>query len=132
MMKLLADMETKDFGVVNTPFESYNSPLGIALLVSRLIGLITIASGIILVIMLAYGGFRFVTAGGNDKATAQAQGIMTNAVVGMVIVVASYMIAFLVGKFLGFNILTPTIYGPVFWDPANPTTVPAWLVPILQ
>ena len=101
----------KSYGVLDTPFH-YKAIADIGQLVGNTLGLVTTVSGIILVIYFAYGGFRYVTAAGNDKSTAEAQKIMTNAAIGMIIVVLAYLIAYLIGRFLGVNVLSPTIYGP--------------------
>ena len=47
-------------------------------------------SGAIMLIMLLFGGVTYLTAGGNDENTAKAKKIMIDAVIGLIIVLASY------------------------------------------
>ncbi len=48
--------------------------------------------GIIFLIMILYAGFLWMTAGGEEGKVEQAQTLMRNAVVGLVIILASYAI----------------------------------------
>ncbi|MDP2670940.1 MAG: hypothetical protein Q8P13_00505 [bacterium] len=50
------------------------------------------ASGLVFFAMLLVGGFRFLTAGGDEKAAAEGQKTITRAVIGIVIVVAAVLI----------------------------------------
>jgi len=49
--------------------------------------------GIVLLVLILYGGFLWMTAGGNEDQVGKAKKIITNAVVGLVIVMAAYAIA---------------------------------------
>jgi hypothetical protein len=58
--------------------------------------------GIILVILILYGGFIWMTAAGDPGKVDKAKKILTNAVIGVIIVLASYGIAnFIISRFLG-------------------------------
>jgi hypothetical protein len=59
-------------------------------------------SGLVFFAMLIMGGFRFLTAGGDEKAAADAQKTLTRAFIGLVIIVAAILILKLVGAL--FNI----------------------------
>lgn len=48
--------------------------------------------GIIFLIMILYAGFLWMTAGGEEGKVEQAQTLMKNAVIGLVIILASYAI----------------------------------------
>ncbi len=48
--------------------------------------------GIIFLVMILYAGFLWMTAGGDEGKVEQAQTLMKNAVVGLVIILASYAI----------------------------------------
>lgn len=50
------------------------------------------AAGLIFFAMLIFGGFRYMTAGGDEKAAADAQKTLTRAIIGLVIVVAAVLI----------------------------------------
>lgn len=49
--------------------------------------------GIILVVLIVYAGFLYMTAGGSDDQTKKAKKIMINAVIGLVLIIAAYAIA---------------------------------------
>ena len=48
--------------------------------------------GVILVIIIIYGGFRWMTAGGNQEQIKEAQNWIKNGVIGVIIIIMSYAI----------------------------------------
>ena len=52
------------------------------------------------VIMLIWGGFRYITSAGNDEQAKSGRGTIVNALIGMVIIVLSYVIVQIVYKFV--------------------------------
>lgn len=52
------------------------------------------------VIMLIWGGFRYITSAGNDEQAKGARGTIVNALIGMVIIVLSYVIVQIVYRFV--------------------------------
>ncbi len=52
--------------------------------------------GLVSVIMMIYGGYRYLTAGGNEESVDKAKTVIKNALVGLIIVVLSYVIALFV------------------------------------
>lgn len=81
--------------------------VGIEQLVSNLIGTATVVAGILLVCYLVYGAIRYITAGGDEKVLTSAKGMITNAIVGLLLVVLATSIGWIVGKVLGVPIMTP-------------------------
>lgn len=65
-------------------------PSSIADLVAFIFTTVISLSGAIMLIMLLFGGVTYLTAGGNDENTAKAKKIMLNAVIGLIIILASY------------------------------------------
>ena len=65
-------------------------PDSIAGLVGFIFTTVISLSGAIMLIMLLFGGVTYLTAGGNDENTAKAKKIMLNAIIGLIIVLASY------------------------------------------
>lgn len=75
---------------------------GITKIVSSVIGIMTVAAGIWFLFQFTIGGFNWITSGG-DKAKLQAsRDRLTNAFIGLVIVVGGWAILALAGQF--FNI----------------------------
>ncbi len=56
--------------------------------------------GIVAVIMLIVGGFRYVLSGGNEKGTAAAKDTILYAIVGIIVALLAYAIVnFVIGRF---------------------------------
>lgn len=52
--------------------------------------------GLVSVIMIIYGGYRYLTAGGNEESVEKAKTVIKNAIIGLMIVLLSYAIALFV------------------------------------
>jgi len=62
-------------------------------MVGSLIGSLLSVVGLLLLVYLIYGGFKYMTAGGDSKGVQEATSIIRNAVIGLIIIVLSYYIA---------------------------------------
>lgn len=62
--------------------------------------------GIALLLMLLIGGFNFLFSAGDPKKLEQARGTISQAVIGLVIMSAAYVIIALIGKFTGIESIT--------------------------
>lgn len=49
-------------------------------------------TGLVSLIFIIIGGFRYITSAGNDEAAESGKKMVTNAVIGMIIVIVSYVI----------------------------------------
>ena len=76
-------------------------------IISNIIGVMTIIAGIWFIFQFIIGAYGFLSAGGDQKKVASAQQQITNALLGLVIVIAAYAIIYIVGEILGFRILHP-------------------------
>jgi hypothetical protein len=90
-------------------FTNVNAEPGSALesLISTLIGAITAVAGIAFILYFVLGAFGWITAGGDKTKVESAQKQITNALMGLVIVVVAYFIISIVGSLLGLDILNP-------------------------
>jgi len=61
--------------------------------------------------MLVWGGVEWILSGGDKGKTEQARNKIVSALIGLVIVAASYAILYLILRFLGYNSLTEIING---------------------
>lgn len=69
--------------------------------VRSVINIMLIAAAMIAVIYLIIGGYRYVTAGGNADAAAEARTTILNALIGLVIIFSAFAVVnFVVTKFL--------------------------------
>lgn len=80
--------------------------LGLGSFLSRVNKLVAAVCGIVLFFYLLYGGFRYISAGGDEKAVQEAGRIITNAIVGMLIVAAAYIITLVIEEILGIDIFS--------------------------
>jgi hypothetical protein len=77
--------------------------------IGSLISAVLSLVGIILLCYLIYGGFRWMTAGGDAKGVSEAQAIIKNAVIGIIIIAAAYFIAdFVLRMLANATSATPT------------------------
>ncbi|MBI3576530.1 hypothetical protein HY086_00635 [Candidatus Gottesmanbacteria bacterium] len=77
--------------------------------ISGIIGVITLGAAIWFMIQLFIGGLNWLSSGGEKTKLNEARDRITNAFVGLIIVVAGWGIIALTGQFLGgFEILLPS------------------------
>ncbi|KKP29717.1 MAG: hypothetical protein UW35_C0035G0004 [Candidatus Collierbacteria bacterium GW2011_GWF2_44_15] len=74
-------------------------------LISSVISLAFIIAGILVFAFLVWGGIEWITSGGDKTKTEQARNRITNALVGLAIVAASYAVMRLISYFFGVNVL---------------------------
>jgi len=65
--------------------------------IRRIIGLLTPFAAIALLLMIIVGAFKFLTSGGDPKAVAGARSTLTYAILGVILIIVSYLILKLVG-----------------------------------
>jgi len=76
-------------------------------LISNVLAFLTIIAGLTFMIQFLLGGLTWITAGGKQDKIESAQSMMTNGAIGLIIVVISYSVVWIVGKALGIPILEP-------------------------
>lgn len=59
------------------------------------------ALGIVFLLLIIYSGLMWMTAGGNETKAGKAQNIIIQAIIGLIIVVAAYVISYFVIKIFG-------------------------------
>lgn len=77
-------------------------------LVSALLAL----GGIVLFLMLLSGGFKYLTSGGDPKATEGAKNTLTYAIGGLVLLAGSYLILRIISDFTGADVTNFSITKP--------------------
>lgn len=75
--------------------------------ISTFIGFLTTLAGLMFLIYFIVAALSWITAGGEKGKIESARQQMTNAALGLIIVIASYAIVGIVGGVLGLNILNP-------------------------
>lgn len=74
-------------------------------IVQRAFNIIVPFAGLAAFVVLIVGGFQYLTSGGDPKKTQQASGIITGAVIGIVVTLAVYLIFRLLGSITGLDLL---------------------------
>jgi len=74
----------------------YSNSESLAVIVARLINALLAATGIVLVCILVYAGFLYLTAGGDQDKVKGAKRMILNSIIGIVIMTASYAISLFV------------------------------------
>lgn len=78
---------------------SYDTAIGedsLGYVVSNVINGFLSILGVIFLALIIYGGFLWMTAQGNDEQVTKAKGLIRNAIIGMIIVIAAYAITYFV------------------------------------
>jgi hypothetical protein len=91
------------------------SQASLATLVGQIIGALLSLLGVLLVVLVIYAGFLWMTAQGSEDKVKTAKKILTNAVIGMVLIFAAYAIT----NFVVEQVAVSTIGGEV--TSGNPT-----------
>jgi hypothetical protein len=82
--------------------------------IERVVGYALGLAGIVLFILLIIGGFNFITSGGDPKAAEGAKKTITSAIIGLIVILISYLILVIIKNITGvdvtqFNVvLTPS------------------------
>jgi len=93
---------------VNQGLQVIEQPLGlpstdirtiIANIIRAALGLL----GIIVVVLMIYAGYLWMTAGGNEEQIAQAKKVLRNAVIGLVVILSAYAIVAFIFRMLGVS-----------------------------
>ena len=95
-------------------FESINSsgPAKISdlvIVIKNIISILAPIAAVAFLIMLIVGGYQLLTSGGDPKAVAGARTTLTYAVIGIILVVASWLILLLIKNITGVDTTTVTI-----------------------
>ena len=101
------------FGNIENP-TSYDSVKGQGLFtfLSNIFKFAAVAGGIYMIVQLIMAGFDYISASGDAKKTEAAWSKIWQSLLGMVIISAAFIIAGLIGRFTGIDILNPQIQGP--------------------
>lgn len=70
-----------------------NTPTDLTVIIGGVINAALSLLGVVLLVYLLYGGFLWMTAGGDEGKVKKARDLIKNAVIGLIIIVAAYSIA---------------------------------------
>jgi len=103
------DKQSKD-----SPFAFFNLLKGDAsvpellnTIISNTYTFLTLVGGISFILYFVLGALNWVTASGKQDKVEKAKSMMTDATIGIIIIVLSYPIIYIIGRVLGLDILHP-------------------------
>lgn len=103
-------------------FANFTSTLSTAM------GILTISAGIWFIIQILAGAFQWLASGGEKQGVENAKKRITNAIMGLFVVVFSYALISIVGLIFGFNILSP--FKSLMGIPIGGQATPGWGNPV--
>lgn len=86
---------------------TFNTTQGLLPMIGTIIKLLLTLLGVVVLVLIIYAGFMWMTAGGNTEQVDKAKKWLTNAVMGLAIILAAYAIS----SFVITNLLDVTV-GP--------------------
>lgn len=109
-MKLLADSVQDAFGKIPAPSPLANvlakDPTGaggLSDLLSRLISMFYVLAIVVLIFMLVWGAFDWITSGGEKEKLESAKKKLINAIIGIIMFAVTFAIIQVLGTFTGFK-----------------------------
>jgi hypothetical protein len=69
-------------------------------LIFRIINIALAIAGLIAVLFLIIGGFRYITSAGNEESAGQAKKMILNAVIGVIVIILSFVVVRVVSNTL--------------------------------
>lgn len=72
--------------------DNADKPDSLTNLIAKIVNILSVVTGAVAVIMLIYGGFRYVTSAGNDAGVQAAKNTILYAIIGLIIVALAQLI----------------------------------------
>lgn len=94
-----------DLTSVYKPAGALGSSPTISTLVNPIIANVLIISGVVSFFTILFAGFNFITANGDKAKTTQASQALTYGIIGLVVVVAAFLVTRILGAIIGFKFL---------------------------
>ena len=93
-------------GLEDTDVATFKSLEG---LFSNLVRGLTALIGVAIFVMFVVGGFNFLFSGGDQKKLEKARGTLTNAIIGVVVIVSAYLILLTIKALTGVDVTKFTV-----------------------
>lgn len=81
-------------------------------IITAVIRVVLLIAFVLAFVFLLIGGLRWITSGGDEKAVSGARGMITAALIGLVIVLVAYALIKLVETFFGVSLISGTVCIP--------------------
>jgi hypothetical protein len=96
----LEDLQSCARGQIPTAGVTGNTRADIIALIAKIIEWALYLSGAVAVVFIIIGGYRYMTAGGNEETATKARKAVVNALIGLVIIILAYVIVNVVTNFV--------------------------------
>ncbi len=99
-------------GQIKAPGTVVDSPALVGKFIGTIIVFITVVAGLYAFLQLILGGFGYITSAGDKGKVSESTNRMLYAIIGLVTIGASFILASIVGKLIfgtQFNILSPSL-----------------------
>lgn len=93
-------------GIVQEAGNNPNTLKDLEKVFGRFIGVIIPFGGIVLFVMLMYGGIRYISSGANPRNVEAAKNTLTYAIFGIVLLAMAYLILVIIGLLTGADLTT--------------------------
>ena len=104
---LKSDIQTKFNSTAGKVYGSTPTQTDLPTVIGSVINVLLGLLGVILVVLIIYAGFLWMTAQGNEDKVKKAKSIISNAVIGMVLIFAAYALT----QFVLTNLINATVGG---------------------
>lgn len=88
-------------------FQQINPDSLLGSYISTIITTLTVVGGLAFIIFFFMAAFKWILSSGDKNMTEEAKSQMTNAAIGLIIIIVSYFIIGILGGVLGLDILNP-------------------------
>src|SRR5437588_415682 len=107
-MREIADTFQNVIGIITPPdpvATIANQPgvQGTQTIVTNLVTLALTVAGVVFLFMIIWGGFQWLTSGGDKESVKKAQGRLITAFIGIGVIMLAFVITHVVGDIFGFN-----------------------------
>ncbi|MBD3250609.1 MAG: hypothetical protein GF381_03515 [Candidatus Pacebacteria bacterium] len=100
-MAMAASPVSAQLGEVEVPDEGFADSIGS--LITALLNFVMLIAALLVFMYLIWGGIEWITSGGDKSKTESARNKITAAIIGLIVLAASYAILQLALNFLGFE-----------------------------
>lgn len=107
-MKKLISLALAQEGITNPAAPYFAKKEGLTLLIATLWKTAFMIGGIITLVYLFLGGLTWITAGGDKANSEKARSMITDAVIGLVVLAGSFALIKFIDSVLGTDILNPS------------------------
>lgn len=92
---------------IPTPSQGINPGANPGKVIGNAITIIFVLALLLVLVFVIIGAFQWITSGGDKEKTGKARGVITNALVGMVLLALAFLIVKVVGAIVNVDILSP-------------------------